>query len=312
MKGLQNSTNEEDYRRCLNLYYGLPTSPDRAEVIGLFESYNYEVIEVAGNDIRIQLKDDEELHPFFQVGTKLIIDGQEDTITCTAIIDRASGEFTVSVNTVAIGDFINVKLPNVLNVSYVKKPTADQSYFKCSHPTNGAEFDHVVDYINTTFGKYPEVLVYGNRNGYYHITECAEDGDYIRFYVDDYIDASVEEPRYNDYVDLATLDTEIQTYSVKLHMPWPTHKYLLLKLSDGILHKSFIDSPIDTIYDTGDIVEKYQTLTRCIDIMNADKFAGWNEFNGFKRYGNGLNLESNMLELISTIPNTKYGFYFPA
>jgi hypothetical protein len=175
--------------------------------------------------------------------------------------------------------------------------------------TAGIELNHISQYIYSTYQKYPEMLMYDNMDSYYHFVSCSSPSEgYIDLTVDDYINPDIEEPRYNDYVDIAT-DSVLDVNTGKMHIPWPTHKYLLLKLESGPLYKCYIDAPIDTIYDTGDVVEKYTPLARCVDIMNNDLFEGWNEFSRFK--SSGIDLESNMLELIYTMPDIKYGSYFP-
>jgi len=319
LKGLQNPSNAEEYKRCLGLYYGMPVSPDDAYVVGLFESYDYVVTAINGVWITVSLKTDSSLHQFVQPGTKFIIDGTDTIVsvrysnTESDVISRATGEIKLDdVTGVSVGSILHIKLANRLNLIQISKPLSGGSYFKCPHYTAGGEFNHISNYVNTNFAnKYPEMLIYDSRqDSYYHFVSCTKPADgYINFTVDDNVNNAVEEPRYNDYVDL-TYGEDLVVNVGKLHMPWPTHKYLLLRLSDDTLYKCYIDAPIDTIYETGDTVSKYQTLCRCIDITDQRIFSNWNEFGEFKR-NNGIDPESNMLELIYTIPFAKYGFYFP-
>jgi hypothetical protein len=333
LRGLQNPSSTEEYEGCLNIYYGMPVSPDKATVIGLFESYDYEITAINTPWVTLALKPTTTLHKFLQPGTKLIIDGTDTLVnivysnTESSVINRTTGEIKLNATTgLSVGSILNIKLPNKMNLIQVAKPLNGRSYFKCPHHTAGGEFEHISNYINTNFpNKFPELLVYDsrtirevnsgvasyfNQDAYYHFVSCTKPADgYINFTVDDNANSSIEEPRYNDFVDLSPNET-IDVSVGKVHIPWPTHKYLLLRLSDGIIYKCYIDAPIDTIYCTGDVVEKYQVLGRCASVMDKDVFANWNEFSGFRR-NNGIDPESNMLELIYTIPFAKYGFYFP-
>jgi hypothetical protein len=242
-------------------------------------------------------------------------------------MNRVTGEVLLnSVSGISVGTILNMKLANKLTITSVKKPMYGQSYFVCAHYTDGGEFNHISNYVSTNFpGKYPEIFVYDaktvkevvdgeavyfNDDAYYHFRSCVRNSSgYIKFTVDDLINSSVEEPRYNDFVDLDP-DTEIPIPVGRLHIPWPTHKYLLLKFADGTLYKCYLDSPIDSLFATGDIVEKYQVLGRCVNVANNNVFEDWNEFSGFSR-SNGIDKESNMLELVYSIPFAKYGVYFP-
>jgi hypothetical protein len=96
-----------------------------------------------------------------------------------------------------------------------------------------------------------------------------------------------------------------------VHISWPTHKYLLLLLEDGTLFKAYIDSPLDTIYDTGDFLTKYDIICRNVSVANKELFPDWNKFDGFKRF-NGLDLEGCILELINFNPYIDFGSYFPS
>lgn len=96
-----------------------------------------------------------------------------------------------------------------------------------------------------------------------------------------------------------------------VHIPWLTHKYLLLHLEDGSLFKAYIDAPLDTIYDTGDFLNKYDQICRNVSVANRDMFPDWNKFDGFKRF-NGLDLEGCILELINFNPYIDFGSYFPS
>ena len=96
-----------------------------------------------------------------------------------------------------------------------------------------------------------------------------------------------------------------------VHIAWPTHKYLLLLLEDGSLYKAYIDSPLDTIYDTGDFLKKYDQICRNVSVANNSSFPDWNKFDGFQRF-NGIDLEGRILELININPYIGFGEYFPS
>ena len=322
LKGMQNPSNDEEYERCLNVYYGLPVAPEDAEVIGLFESYDYEVVSIAGSTVTLALKYEADnvtpipLHNFIQPGTKFSVDGTDTVVKVDypSTVNRAAGEIAMTdTSDIVVGSKLNIKLANRLSLSLVSKPASGPSFFVAIHHTDGGEFQHV----QTTNTDYPEFLVYDsetirngssfNKDSYYHFKTCAiSSAGYIKFTIDDDVDPDLVEPKYNDYVDLEA-GVSFPVVVGKLHMPWPTHKYLLLRLPDGTLYKCYIDSPMDTIYDTGDKVSQYQVLCRCLSVTDQKEFVAWNEF----LKSNGIDLNSNMLEIIYTIPKAKFGVYYP-
>lgn len=315
LKSMQNSSNTIDYERILNIYYGLPVAPQDCKVVGLYESFDYKVIDRSVNEITVELEDDTELHPFFQVDSVIrFSDHREQKVN--TIVNRALGKIELDdASGIKINDTFNLKLKNKYSIKNIQaeSPTVD-GHIKIYSTVEAAHIQHIIDMVQniTDNEQYPEILVYGtsgftvNYDGIYHITQATDDVSGV-IQLDIYNPANDDEPRYNDYLETTSADMDIGF----VHIPMPTHKYLLLLMDDGTYYKAYIDAPIDTIYDEGDNIEKYTQLCRCVSVINDSIFPGWNEFDGFRRF-NGIDENSSIVETVSIIPNTVFGEYFPA
>jgi hypothetical protein len=331
IRSLQTVSDSYSYESALNIYYGLQTAPDNCLVMGLFESYEYLVTAVGAGDnwITVQLKDGQPLHHFIQPGTRLIISGtyQEVDVTYSdtesTVLDRVLGNILlVDKEDIVIGDKISIRLPSKSRLTKVTYGSTSASKLQISHWTSGGDIKHLNDII---YGRaqvddrveHPEFLVWDsigsvyNFDGYYHITDCQKPAGAFTGLVDISIDdyrAADQVADYNDFVDPALVAGATTTVGY-VHIPWPTHKYLLLKLSDQSYYKIYLDAPIDCIFDEGDRLVKYQPVARCINQIGQVAFPAWNQFSGFKR-SNGIDVNSSVLELMATIPYAKFGEYF--
>ena len=326
LKSLQDVSNRNEYERALNVYYGLPVSPDNGQVIGLYESYGYEILVINGNQITLDIPSgdspyDGELHPFVQPGTWMLCEGKKEVIVST-VDDRASGLITMEdASDLSIGDKIHVKLKNRFQLKRLLKE--DQSIDLpgeidiYSFEDEGG-IQHLIDTVQSISDneRYPEIIVYGtdklerNYDGIYHITNATllSTSNNVRtirltvYYKDD-----IDDPLYNDYIGYNSGIME----GGYVHIPWPTHKFLYLLLNREKYYKAYLDAPIDTIYDVDDIISKYDTIARNVNISNDIIFPEWTQFDLFKKQ-NGINTESDVLQLISSMPNAEFGKYFPS
>jgi len=316
LKSLQNSSNRVDYERALNVYYGLPVSPEKSEVVGLYESYGYKVINVSGNDVTLDIPDNEELHPFIQPGGRFLIEGKTE-VKISIVPDRPNGVVTLAdASSVSINDIFYVKLNNrffVKNFYAEDLSTNTPGCIDVYIPEGAGAIKHVINVMQTLSDgrQYPEVLIYGtdgldvNYNGIYHITGAAEAGGVVRLTV--YERESTDDTVYNDYIGVTTENVRAGF----AHFSWPTHKFLYLYLDTKKYFKAYFDSPIDTIYDTGDVFNKYDIMARNVSVVDKSIFPGWVDFDHFRRY-NGINLESDILEIMYTVPGATFGRYFPS
>lgn len=329
LKSLQNSNNIIDYQRALHIYYGIPVCPEDSLVMGLFESYDYEIISIdnSSDTITVELDTGAELHKFIGENSKLYV-FEKDLSLVVDSVSRTLGEITLFsgvTNDLEVGDKFNVQLPNRFKIKDIEKNSSANSciYIDLSYNNPNIEaIKHIynivynLSLINDDEEARPEIILYGtenfsiNYNGVYHISgfdesKVSSEG-LLGIKISDYVDDN-EEPLYNDYIKDSASDID----GAFLHIPWPTHKYLYLYLKDSKTNfKAYIDSPLDTIYDEEDQLSKYDMIIRSINVMNRNLFPGWNEYDGFRLY-NGIHLESNLLELINTISYISFGEYFP-
>jgi len=325
MLSLQNSSRKEDYERALNVYYGLPVSPQDSKVIGLYESFGYEILSINANKLTLDLKDGEPLHKFIQKRTRLFSEGNKDVKVFEPItnLDREDGVITVDdASNLKVGDRLHAKLRNKWNIKRVEAeddPTiGDPAIIEIFSPEGDGAIKHVIETINTLSKGtiYPEIIVYGTEdletsfNGIYHITDAnAQNANITNLTV--YRAAPGENPLYNDYVGVTDpIDLNKTLKAGFVHMPWPTHKFLHLLMNGEKYFKAYLDAPIDTIYDEEDLLKKYQIIARNVSAINDKEFPDWNQFDQFKKF-NGLSLQSNMLELTKILPGATFGEFFP-
>lgn len=287
LKSLQSSGRKDDYEKALNIYYGLPVAPDDAEVIGLFESYDYRVLSVAGSTITL-----DSFHGFIQIGSRFIVN---NTIGIVTALNRDDESIELDIP-VEVDDVLNIQLNNRMDLTGFYKNYYTNTEVRCDHWTDGGDIQHIIDVSQ----KLPTIILYNHatETDVYHM-KSVEAG--LKISIDD------RASTYNDFIDIDYNDEVSIVGAGYIHIQWPTSKYLLLKMGD-IYYKAYMDAPIDTLLDSGDKVKKYDVLCRCVSAINHNVFTGWDEF--FTK-NNGFDLESNILELVDTIPGVKFGSYFP-
>ena len=317
INSLQNITNIDSYKLAMNSYYGLPISPKSGKITGLYESYSYSISSIIGNVITINLFNGEPLHPFVQMNGKFFVDGKPE-VEIQSIIDRTNGVLNlVDASNLTLDDKLNIKLRNcftLLNIS-METPT-DPAYIDINCPEGKDVIQHVIDVVYQTSNNtvYPEILIYNynnvsaDYNGIYHVTAAVTIGNIsdnvVRLKL--YKKPTNAEPLYNDYVS-----TSIENVVGGIvHFMWPTHKFLNIQLDDGQFFKAYLDAPIDTILDAGNVVSKYQPLSRNASVFNNSTFPDWFQYDQFKKYC-GINRESDVLETTREFKYADFGKYFP-
>ena len=316
LSGVQDASSTASYWRAMNAYYGLPLAPMKSRISGLYESYSYLVTAVNGNQITL-LKNSEDLHPFIQKNSNLYVDGKGEVLVAS-IVNRTDGILTYSSSTVMIevNDLVNVKLANRFALkgisAEVSYPTPAPAYLIIYSLEGPAALQLVIDTINATTGKYPEIVIYGtenltvNYNGIYHATSAIwQDPDASTVKITLYKKTDITEPLYNDYIGT----TNLLMPSGWVHMPWPTHKYLYLQMNNGDFYKAYIDTPLDTIYDSGDFVEQYEILLRNASVFTKLIFPDWYQYDVFHK-SCGISQESDVVETTRAISYADFGAYF--
>jgi hypothetical protein len=317
---IQESSNREHFERALHVLYGMPVAPDDCEVVGLYESYGYKVLSVDGDDVTLELSTEPYvvgLHPFVVAGCRFHIEGKKDVIVDDVDADRTTGIVTLEdASEVSVGDLMYLKINNKMTIKKINAETlsaAASIEVYTDEDKDGLDF--LIDTVQIISGgkRYPEIVVYGtheldiNYDGVYHLTETQNvSAGVVRLVL--YKRTDGEEVLYNDYIanDAASIGTGF------VHIPWPTHKFLYLYLSnEKKYYKAYLDAPIDTIYDVGDQLGKYDTISRSVSVLNSTMFPGWEQFDHF-RGKTGINAESDVLELTHAIPDAKFGSYFPS
>jgi hypothetical protein len=236
-----------------------------------------------------------------------------------SIVSREIGVLTVaSIGDIAVGDRLYVKLKNRYEIKSIIKEdaTPGSNAIISIYSENGeGAIQHLINVIRDISDSkmYPEAIIFGtkdstvNYDGVYHIVhyEYVEAEGVVNLKV--YRASDAEDPIYNDYIGVTTVDIE----GAFLHIPWPTHKFLNILIDDERYYKAYLDAPIDTIYDFGDVLAKYQTIARSASVLSDTMFPGWNEFGHFRRY-HGLSRISDVLEVTKSIPGAEFGKYFPS
>jgi hypothetical protein len=191
LEALQNSSYIDNYQSALNVYYGLPIAPQNCKVLGLYESYDYIINHINGNNINLIIKEGSTLHPFIQIGTRLRVDRTNEELVVVSVPsneDRINGLITVEdayKGTLSIveGDVVNIKL---INKYQIKSITQEYDYVDAAvyiYSNESADkLQHIINIIQdmTDNKEYPEILIYGtsefsnNYDGIYHITSVIE------------------------------------------------------------------------------------------------------------------------------------------
>lgn len=321
LSSLRNASSLIEYEKVLNIYYGLPVAPEKSVVVGLFESYGYKVIEVSGLTVTVEIKEDEEIHPFVQPNCVMVNSAGKQFVISGIIRDQGKIIIYDSVDGISYGDKLCVKLNNKFMIKNIYANSGSAAAYIDVYIREGVEpIKHVIDTVNGVYGKYPELLIHGtekfdpNFNGLYHATSAVAhpDGDPSLVRITLYSPGVDEEPLYNDYIGTTVVNTEEGHHTGYAHIAWPTHKFLYLYMSSiDKFYRAYMDAPIDTIYDSGDVLEQYQIICRNASVLNGELFSDWNEYKNFRR-SPGINIDTDIIEMIFADPSAKFGQYFPS
>ena len=321
LKGLQDGSNIADYNRALNAYYGIPIAPKDSQVIGLYESYPYLITAINDNQITVQLPNGIDLHPFIQSGTRFLVEGKKE-VKIDYVVDRSAGTIMlIDASYLVKGDTLNIKLKNRFVIKDIIAETEDENPYITVYTQEGPyAIKHLIDIVQALSNntKYPEIIIYNmekfpiDYNGIYHIVDVEpliDVNGLIKLKL--YKKPNNAEPIYNDYISQDMTSTSSDIVHGYVHIPWPTHKFLYLYMDNKSYYKSYFDAPIDTIYEENDSIIKYQILARNVSLSTKNMFPDWNQFDCFKKY-NGLNFESDILEITRIMPGGTFGSYFPS
>jgi len=325
---LRSASSLAEYEKALNAYYGLPVAPDRARVIGLFETYGYKVTNVSGLTVTVEIRDGEELHPFVQ-GSGVMVDSAGDQYVISAVVPSLGKIKLNTVDNISYGDRLYVCLNNRFNIKNIYAETdTTPAYLDVYIREGNLPIKHVIDtvaLISTVtdpvtgvakITRYPEIIVHGTEdfdvdyNGLYHATDAYlhPSGEASLVRIELYRPDAGEDPVYNDYigVDAVALNAGFA------HFPWPTPKFLYMYMP-GLdkLYRAYMDAPTDTIYDSGDSLAQYQVICRNASVLNGELFETWNQYRNFRK-APSINIGSNIIEMIFADPSSRFGQYFPA
>ena len=319
LTSLQSSSEVKSYNRALNIYYGIDVAPEDCRVKGLYESYGYKILnkDETANTIMIEKADGVRLSDLFTPGGKIINESGDEVDIVN--VNRDSGILTLTYsNKMLIGSKIFVRLQNKMNIfSYKKGETLSDGtvipdVIKVNAFAGAGQMKHVVDTYYKMFGdkKYPEIVVYGTdeNDGIYNIVNVNDvQGNYGEVELTVYNKDINKDIPFNDYMEMSN-DSVEKGY---VHFEWPTHKFLLewVKGSERY-HVSYIDAPLDTIYDEDDNLAQYDIICRNISVLSNDDFPGWSRYGKF-RVNNGIDEESELIEVTSAMSGIEYGTYFP-
>ena len=310
MNSLQDISDISQYNKALNVYYGIPVAPDKGVVKGLYESYGYTISEVFSYNNAVNLQTINDLTPMISKGARFYVENLGEFVVTKVIGNQVSFE---NITGLQVGCKMHLRLFNRYELKYTSGGSNPAIYMNNIYGNAyGSEaIQHVTNMIATS-GVSPELIIYGSESndGVYHSTGASVSTSPSAVQVNIYtVDTNLTEPIYNDFIP--GTDAVVSTSRGYVHFPWPTHKFLLLQLSDGSVYRAYMDAPIDTILEDGDVVDKYAALSRSVLAMRADGFLGWNEYDQFKRY-TGLDSSMGILQLTGVIPYAQYGKYFPS
>jgi hypothetical protein len=314
LSSLRNPSTLDAYEKALNVYYGLPISPEKSRVVGLFESYGYKITDVLDSTITVELKPGEELHPFVQ-NQCIMVSGSGKTYVITGVFsNRQLGKFNVEdPEGLEYGDKLCVRLGNRFEL---KNVVHTGPYIDVYVREGYKPIKHVIDTVHDMYGTWPEIIIHGtdnfetNYDGLYHAVDAyypaGEDANIVR--IELYSHSAGTEPLYNDYLGSTTLDIG----AGYAHISWPTHKFLYLYMLDSKkLYRAYMDAPMDTIYESGDSLDQYQVICRNAAVMNQSIFREWCQYRNFRKSPE-INTNSDIIEMIFADSSAKFGQYFPS
>ena len=313
MLALQNASDRIKYELALNIYYGLPIAPEKCSVFGLYESYGYEIIEKVGNTLTLDIPPTISLHNFFQIGGSVLCPEKGEVII-TGVVRDLGKIYVHDAANLVVGDHIHIKLTNRYRIiSVIAEPVDGNAQVIIDSPNGSGAIQHLVSTVYELSGgkEYPELVIYGtdkaqnNYDGLYHITSASGlIGEPVVLTL--YKKPEGEDALYNDSITLST--TEISHGFA--HVPWPTHKFLYLRLDSDRYFRAYLDSTIDTILEANDSMEMYDVIARNVAAINDSILPRWNEFDQLKR-ATGINVNSDIVEITHLVPSGRFASFFP-
>ena len=336
LKGMQVQNNVKSLQAALQSLYGLPSSPVSGIVSGVFESGGYVVKEIDNDDslnnmLQLKLGFNEkasQISPLFQYNTKILYHGYKTGHV--KHVNYEKGIITVdnTDKTIKPGDRIYVELVHEYDIQkvYTELSTESPGFVVGVEDGSPLSLQYLINTYNDMYENNirPEFLVYGfsenvnnNINGLYHMQSIeypysnSEDAK-INIYQYDNEKALLEQKNtkiYNDHIISAKEKIENINGNAKIHVSWPTPKFVLLYGEDEQYYKIYLDSTIDINVKTGDKIQKGH-ITRNVALLNNNIFNNWTSFMKYMEYSL---LHTNMCinEVIYIIPGALPGRYLP-
>jgi len=264
MRGYYLAGNPEIMRSALCALHGISVANRDSTVVGLFESYEYNVVnvEVVGGASYIYLA--EELNPLFSAGNgyspRACIINKNDLLV--NIISSNYAQKRIQVNTVSgisIGDKLCIELINSFRFNKIAVDTNRLKYalsidgqLNFNTNDNPAFLQYLMDYVDQAGiytimpgeesnplsrpHQYPRMIVDSSRfSGVFHLSAAPTDTMITRFVTmapagGDFREDASNYP-YNDIIVPITDENSEIKIQGKVRFYWPTHKFLLL---DGV------------------------------------------------------------------------------
>lgn len=318
IKGEQDASAVENFNLAKNSMYGAVVSGNHGNVIGLFESYEYKVTSfehIDGNEFQVSLDINGRLSAFFQKGAQIYCENTHGFYNVKSVEDYDNGLINIEIedssDVLEEGDIIFIRILNRFHVNkYVAETDEVPGYIIIESTEDLGAIKNLVNVINNLNDNklYPEIILeHSSFNGVYHITDigyCEEQG-HLR--IETHKQINDEHIGYNDRLIISKKNKT----NAFAHIPWPTHKFIMIEHGDGKFEKYYIDSNMDTWLEQGDVVEKYQTLTRNLETMTNRMFPGWSSYEGFELF-NRHDEKYGLLNMISENEGIEHGKYLPS
>lgn len=276
MRGYYLAGNPEIMRSALCALHGISIANRDSTVVGLFESYEYNIInvEVVGGLSYIYLAED--LNPLFSAGDGYIpracIINKDDLLVNVLSADNAQRRITVnSISGVSAGDKLCIELINsfrfnkiIVDVDRLKYALSIDGQLNINTSNNPAFLQYLMDYVDQAgiytimpgeeFNplsrphQYPRMVVDSSRfSGVFHLSAAPTDTMITRFVTmapagGDFHEDSSNYP-YNDIIVPITDENSEIKIQGRVRLYWPTHKFLLL---DGATQITPYEEPGET------------------------------------------------------------------
>lgn len=262
IRGYYLAGNPEIIRSALSAVHGISVANRPSKVLGVFESYEYEVTNINGATLTLK----EDLNPLFEITGSYkpkicFVKDNSIAIIISSVILSKTITVEGNISSVAIGDKLCIELISGFHFTEVQaESTYDKFAFKLRSAYNSNTEDpppfikYLMEYVDKAGVKQdipgennntmniklalPRMVVSSSRvNGIYHLYKAPTRTGNTLFISKascraEYDNLSRPFP-YNDHIDLDIDGGELPSDNLpipgKLRIYWPTHKFLLLE-----------------------------------------------------------------------------------